>query len=192
MIRKFIIIPRFGNTASGFDFGSIRENVTQLDVVNNYTQAFVRHLQMSGIIHELIPNDKNPGIDEKDRLPLVPAGTMAIICGCGVSKFKKTKRNFSSAVAFGHKNKKYAHYFLEGMNDWGKSLNYDHGSQKPLYETDNPFVRSFPEQIPILEIRPFQIGAPGVDDYWPRMDDLGRILANCVREIILDMTPTRR
>lgn len=182
MANKFIIVPRLGKTKTGFNMGRIEGNVTEFDVIQAATASLVQALDINQIPCDFVCNESQAR-NEKDRVPLVPPNALVIVVGCGIAEKAMKDRNFSSAVAFGNKNKKRADILLQAMNEWGRIAFFGHGTKKPRYEEDNDYIKDMGWNVPIIEIRPIQINGSNLDDYWNHWKNFGESLIPGLSEI---------
>lgn len=170
-VNQVVLIPDFDNQGNlGRHFGRFSE----YDALYSYFDSFCEFLDEDRISFRI-----------QAKGDLILPNTLVVHCSSGWEKDDKPRPNSSSVIYATAQSRVIAQLFIETLSEWGRVYTaLDHRIREVKNCKDNPLLNI--ENTMALQIEPFRLNGALADDYIKRGEVLGRMLAQCVYEYMLD------
>lgn len=170
-VNQVVLIPDFNNSGNlGRHFGRFSE----YDALNSYFDTFCEFLDQDRISFRTQTKDD-----------LIEPNSLVIHCSSGWEKDEKPRPNSSSVIYGTPGSRAIAQLFIETLSEWGKCYS-DLGHKIREVKNHKKNALLLHEKTMALCIEPFRLNGANVDAYIKGGPILGRMLAQCVFEYMLE------
>lgn len=169
-VNQVVIIPSVGNSKTDFGryFGRFCEN----DAVAAYVEPLCEFLDQDRIRFQA----QSPAF-------VIEPNSLVVYCTVGWDKEpEKLKTNHSTVAYAQASSRKLGEFTLETVSEWGKC--YVDLSHKAKEISNAKDKRLSQENVFAIEISPFCLNGPKVEDYIQRCEVFGKMMSQCIYEFM--------